>query len=143
MGCTASNTTSDPKKEVNILLKSCHGAKGMDQAKLDAAAKKLVQDYLKAYDKDKDGKLSRDEAKSLLAHTWDVSQRSLLMHGLIKDEIKEAKYVSLLEVYEALFKRYTTEEAGTHAAVEGMEKEFKDFLLKANQSQQKPGGWNE
>ena len=65
------------------------------------------------------------------------------MHGFLKDEIKEAKYVSLIEVYEALFQRYSGGDTGTHATAEGMEKEFKDILLKANQSQQKAGGWND
>ena len=49
-----------------------------------------------------------------MAHSWDASQRSLLLHGMIKDRIKEKELDSLMAVYEELFKRYDKNNSGTH-----------------------------
>ena len=116
--------------------------KKADGQKLANIAQACAEDYMKYHDKDKDGKLSREEAKALLEHTWDASQRSLLLHGMIKDRIKEKEIASLLEVYEELFKRYDNESSGTHITKEGLENEFRDLFLKIQQTMGKDS-WND
>ena len=104
MGCTGGTAVSQPNK--NMLLDMCMKAQTFDEASLNAAVKKLKDNYLLAYDADKDAKLSREEAKALLDHTWDVSQRSVTMHGMLKDNIHSKDVKSMMEVYETIWTKY-------------------------------------
>ena len=133
MGCSG-DQQQGPNPKKNMLLEQCIKAGGFDDAFLKASAKKLKDNYLLAFDKDKDAKLSREEAKVLLEHTWDVSQRSVTMHGMLKDNIQSKEVKSMMEVYEFIWAKYDKKNTATHIDAEDLEAEFNDILWNAHKN---------
>ena len=133
MGCSG-DQGQGPSPKKNMLLEQCIKAGTFDDALLKASAKKLKDNYLLAFDKDKDAKLSREEAKVLLEHTWDVSQRSTTMHGMLKDNIHSKDVKSVMEVYETIWAKYDKKSTSTHLDAEDLEVEFKDILWQAHKN---------
>ena len=111
-----------------MLLEKSLKAKSFDDEQMTAETKKLAAAYIEKFDADKDGKLNRKEAQTLLEDTFDVSQRITPLHGGLKDDIMAKEITHNYMVHEYFWNRYGK---GDDLDAEKMYAELRDILYNA------------